>query len=148
MPDILHRFAIKASPADTYKALATSEGLAGWWTNQVEGGDTIGAPVKFRFADRGFIDMTVRELDPAKRVVWEVIDGPGEWIGTTIGFDLEQADDFTSVRFGHRGWASDTGFIGHCSMKWAMFMMSLKAFLETGRGAPFPNDVHISNMGD
>ncbi len=36
----------------------------------------------------------------------------------------------------------------HCSTKWAMFLMSLKAFVETGRGAPFPNDVHISNKGD
>ena len=36
----------------------------------------------------------------------------------------------------------------HCSTKWAMFLMSLKSLVETGTGAPFPNDVHISNKGD
>jgi hypothetical protein len=31
----------------------------------------------------------------------------------------------------------------HCSTKWGTFLMSLKSFVETGKGAAFPNDVHI-----
>ena len=33
----------------------------------------------------------------------------------------------------------------HCSTKWAIFLMSLKSLLETGKGAPHPNDVKIDN---
>ena len=33
--------------------------------------------------------MKVLELQPEKRVLWQVVDGPGEWIGTRIGFDLK-----------------------------------------------------------
>jgi uncharacterized protein YndB with AHSA1/START domain len=32
MFEILHRVGIKASPDKVYRALATPEGLAGWWT--------------------------------------------------------------------------------------------------------------------
>jgi hypothetical protein len=35
--------------------------------------------------------------------------------------------------------------MSHCSTKWATFLMSLKAFVETGTGAPHPHDVQISN---
>ena len=38
MPDILHRVGIKASPEEVYKALATRDGLAGWWTTNTKGG--------------------------------------------------------------------------------------------------------------
>ena len=33
----------------------------------------------------------------------------------------------------------------HCSTKWATFLMSLKSLVETGKGAPYPNDVLIDN---
>jgi hypothetical protein len=35
----------------------------------------------FRFGAGGF-DMEVLELDPTARVLWQVVDGPQEWIGT------------------------------------------------------------------
>ncbi len=35
--------------------------------------------------------------------------------------------------------------MSHCSTKWAIFLMSLKSLVETGRAAPYPNDVQISN---
>jgi hypothetical protein len=35
----------------------------------------------------------------------------------------------------------------HCSTKWATYLMSLKSLVETGQGAPNPNDSHISGDG-
>ncbi|MFA6115738.1 MAG: SRPBCC domain-containing protein [Sphingomonas sp.] len=148
MPDILHKVAIKASPIETYKALTTLDGLAGWWTNETTGDSATGGIIHFRFADRGFIDMKVLELDPGKRVLWEVVAGPDVWIGTKVSFDLAQDDDFTIILFKHQGWKEPSEFMHHCTTKWATFLMSLKASVETGTGAPFPNDVHISNKGD
>ena len=38
MVDILHRVGVKSdSPASVYEALATVEGLAGWWTDDTKG---------------------------------------------------------------------------------------------------------------
>lgn len=35
----------------------------------------------------------------------------------------------------------------HCSTKWAVYLMSLKALVETGKGNPNPHDPHISGDG-
>jgi hypothetical protein len=58
--------------------------------------------LQFRFGDGGF-DMKVLELKPAKRVLWQVVDGPEEWLGTKISFDLKQNGDWTVVLFKHEG---------------------------------------------
>jgi hypothetical protein len=36
-------------------------------------------------------------------------------------------------------------FMHHCSTKWAVFLMSLKSLVETGKGSPDPHDVKIDN---
>jgi hypothetical protein len=35
--------------------------------------------------------------------------------------------------------------MAHCSMKWAVFLMSLRDLVETGTGKPAPQDVKIDN---
>ena len=145
MVDILHRVGIKASQDEVYRALTTPEALAGWWTNDTSGDGTSGGVLAFRFGPVGGFDMKVLEAEPAERVVWEVIDGPEEWIGTKISWDLRTEGDFTIIMFSHEGWREPVEFMHHCSTKWATFLMSLKSLLETGTGAPAPNDVQISD---
>ena len=145
MPDILHRVGIKSSStADAYRALTTIEGLSGWWTQDTQGDSDIGGVAQFRFGTGGF-DMKVLELNPAKRVLWEVVDGPEEWIGTNISWDLEQDGEYTVILFKHQGWKEPVEFMHHCSTKWAVFLLSLKSLLETGNGSPAPNDTKIDN---
>ncbi len=148
MPDILHRIEIKSSPNDTYRALATREGLAGWWTTDTQGNCKVGGVIEFRFGTRGRIDMKVLELEAARRVLWQVVDGPKEWIGTKVSFDLKQDGDFTAILFKHQGWKEPVEFMHHCSSKWALFLMSMKSLVESGKGAPYPDDVHITGKGD
>ena len=145
MVDILHKVGIKSSPLRVYNALATREGLSGWWTKDTQWDGKVGSVISFRFGDRGFIDVKVVELDPAKRVLWQVVDGPADWIGTKISFDLVQDDDFTLVLFKHQGWKEPNEFMHHCSTKWGVFLLSLKSLLETGKGAPHPNDIKIDS---
>ena len=145
MPDILHKVGVRSSsPKDVYNALTTVEGLSRWWTTATEGESKIGDVLKFRFGNGGF-DMKVLELYPARRVLWQVVDGPDEWIGTKISFDLEQRGDWTIVLFKHAGWTEAVEFMHHCSTKWAIFLLSLKALLETGKGAPWPNEIKLDS---
>ena len=146
MPDIVHRVGIKsASPAATYKALTKANGLAGWWTEDVRGDEMVGGDLRFTFADKGFFLMRVLELVPGQLVRWQVVDGPAEWVGTEVRYELAQEADYTIVLFTHAGWAEAIPFMHHCSTKWAMFLMSLKSLVETGKGAAFPHDVKIDN---
>ena len=151
MVDILHRVGAQSTTTHmvttqkVYDALTTTEGLAGWWTEDTKGsGDVVGGVLAFRFPVGGF-DMEVVELRPNERVVWRVVDGPEEWVGTTIEWDLHHDGDYTIVLFAHRGWKEPVEFMHHCSTKWGSFLMSLKSLLETGEGAPAPRDVQISD---
>jgi uncharacterized protein YndB with AHSA1/START domain len=148
MVDILHRIGITAPPEDVYAALTTADGLASWWTEGMEGDGDAGGAFQVRFADApppaGF-DIKVLEALPTERVLWEVVHGPEEWIGTRIRFELKQEDGFTIVLFRHEDWREPVEFMNHCSTKWATFLMSLKRLVETGKGEPAPHDVKISN---
>lgn len=132
----------------TYEALATRDGLAGWWTADTQGDSAVGGVIHFRFGTRGSIAVKVLELEAEQRVLWQVVDGPAAWIGTTVRFELRREDDVTVLLFKHQGWKEPSEFMHHCSTKWALFAMSIKSLLETGRGAPYPNDVHVSGSGD
>lgn len=146
MADILHRIGIKTSSiSDVYQGLTSKKGLAGWWTNNTQGeGNQVGNIIEFRFGAGGF-DIKVAALNPLANVLWEVVDGPEEWVGTRINWDLKQEGDYVIVLFKHLDWKEPVEFMHHCSTKWAIFLMSLKALIETGKGTPDPDDVKIDN---
>ncbi len=152
MADILHRIGVQTStPEKVYDALTTVGGLAGWWTDDTKaadkgkGSDEVGGVVEFRFPPVGGFDMEVVEARPGEHLTWRVADGPDEWLGTTIDWELRQDGDYTIVLFKHEGWREPVEFMHHCSTKWGQFLMSLKALVETGEGAPAPRDVQISD---
>jgi uncharacterized protein YndB with AHSA1/START domain len=149
MVDILHKVGIKSSPVhEVYKALTTLEGLSAWWTSDTQGegqGDSnVGGVLLFRFGGGGF-DMRVLELDPDRRVLWKVVDGPQEWIGTKIDWELRQEGDWTIILFKHQGWKEPVEFMHHCGTKWGVFLLSLKSLLETGKGTPWPNEIKLDS---
>ncbi|MGA2056718.1 MAG: SRPBCC domain-containing protein [Bradyrhizobium sp.] len=145
MVDILHKVGIKSSSLDdVYQALTTIKGLSGWWTSDTRGESRAGGIIQFRFGAGGF-DMKVLELDSARRVEWLVVDGPQEWLGTKVIFELRQEADWTIVLFKHHGWKEPVEFMHHCSTKWAVFLLSLKSLLETGKGSPAPNEIKLDS---
>jgi uncharacterized protein YndB with AHSA1/START domain len=148
--DIIHRIGIKAPAAQVYNALTTLDGLAHWWTEEVSGDGRVGGKIEFRFRTKsgellGGMVMEVQELGENKAVRWRCIEGPQEWVGTEITFQLSEQDGQTIVLFGHRNWREAVEATYHCSMKWATFLLSLREYVETGTGKPSPNDMKIDN---
>ena len=150
MFNIVHRIGIKAPASKVYPALSTIEGLAGWWTRETTGQSKVGGSIAFTFrdkagAEKGRFEMEVLELSPGDKVRWRVKSGPAEWVGTEVSFALAEQDGTTIVLFGHRGWREEVEFMSHCSMKWAVFLLSLRDLVEKGAGQPSPDDVKIDN---
>jgi uncharacterized protein YndB with AHSA1/START domain len=150
MADIIHRIGIKASPKQVFKALSTIKGLANWWTQETEGEEQVGGKIEFTFRTpdgdiKGKMVMQVEQLDTDALVRWRCVDGPPEWIGTDLSFNLSEQDGQTIILFGHRKWPDAVAFMGHCSMKWAVFLLSLREYVETGKGRPSPGDLKIDN---
>lgn len=150
MVDIIHRIGIKSPAPQVYQALTSLQGLASWWTEEVTGSEQLGGIIEFYFRTQagdllGKMAMKVQTLDNSHAVSWRCVDGPAEWIGTDITFDLSEQDNQTILIFGHRHWREAVEFTAHCSMKWATFLLSLREYLETGKGQPSPGDLKIDN---
>jgi uncharacterized protein YndB with AHSA1/START domain len=150
MVDIIHRIGIKAPVAQVYNSITSLECLAQWWTEEVLGDGQVGGKIEFRFRSKagellGKMVMEVQELNDQKDVRWLCIEGPAEWVGTNITFQLSVQDNQTIVLFGHRNWREAVESTAHCSMKWATFLLSLREFVETGKGKPSPHDLKIDN---
>ena len=145
--NIRHEVGIKASPEAVYQALTDTKKLAGWWTSDTRGsGSKVGGVLEFWFGD--FCQkFEVVELQPDKLVRWKANrkEGIEEWSGTEVAFSLSADEKQCYVHFSHSGWRRDSGFLPHCSTKWAVFMLSLKDLLEKGKGQPAPNDVEINH---
>ena len=143
MGEINHRVGIAGSAGQIYAALTTDVGLSTWWTNDTSGAGAVGSVIEFRF-DGGGPDFEVIELVPDQLVRWRHSgEMPSDWMGTEISFRLTETDKQTVVNFCHGNWRETTEFLGHCSLKWAVFLLSLKQAIETGTGRPFPDDVRI-----
>lgn len=150
MADIIHRIGIRKSRKEVFHALSTIQGLAGWWTEETEGEEEVGGKIEFTFRTdtgevKGKMVMQVEKLDADVLVGWRCVDGPPEWIGTELTFDISEQDGQSIVLFGHRKWKEANDFMAHCSMKWAVFLLSLREYVETGKGRPSPKDVKIDN---
>ncbi len=142
MPDILHRVGVQASAEKVYQALSTLDGLSHWWIVGTTGDTKAGKTIHFKSEGGGF-DMKVLESKPGEVVKWSCVAGPDEWIGTELTFRLRKEADQTFVLFSHAGWREPVEFMHHCSTKWAVFLMSLKNWVERAEGRPHPYDVKI-----
>ena len=148
MADIIHRIGIRAPAAKVREAVATTRGVAGWWTRDATGSGAAGN-VNARFLRKdgkeiGQMDFEVSMPDDGE-VRWRFLSGPPEWIGTHATFQMAEEDDMTILVFGHRNWKEPVEFMAHCSLKWAVFLLSLRELVETGTGHPSPDDVKIDN---
>lgn len=148
MADIRHRVGISAPREQVYEALATREGLARWWTRDTAGDDSAGSKLEFFFGQpepAAIMEVTGRV--PGQRVAWRCVQGPDEWVGTTLTFDVSESGGETVVLFTHADWREPVEFMHHCSTKWAYYLLGMKAGLEGGSATPFPVDMAISSWG-
>jgi uncharacterized protein YndB with AHSA1/START domain len=143
MADILHLVNIAAPPEKIFAALTEQQGLAGWWTEHVAAEPKVGTVARFRFADHGGSDTKIAALQPHRLVHWRCVAhlSGEEWVGTELFFELVPGPDRTALRFSHRRWLEATDFLRYCSVRWALYLVSLKQLVESGQGKPWPHDI-------
>ena len=146
MANICLTFGTTTDATKILEALTTIDGLASWWTQETSGNTNEGETVTFSFGGNGGFDMRVIRNSPTQ-IHWECTKGPDDWLGTRIEFDVRPQETHNQVMFRHAGWSSENPFFYHCSTKWATFLLSLRDYLEEGKGRPFPDDIKIEATG-
>jgi uncharacterized protein YndB with AHSA1/START domain len=114
MADILHRLHVAAPPSEVFRALVEHDLLGRAWGH------------------------VVLHAEPGARLAWRCVDGPTEWLGTEITFELQPYGGGTIVRFGHRHWRAPTDTMAECATRWAHVLFQLKSWVET----PEADDLH------
>jgi uncharacterized protein YndB with AHSA1/START domain len=138
--EIRHRLGIKAAPAAIYDALTQTTKLAGWWIPDTRGRSEVGRTLEFWFGSEACQVMEVASLEPGRLVRWRATDGDlSDWAGTEVEFSLTGNGDGTTLDFRHSGYRGDVEAYPYYSTSWAVFLLSLKQFVEDGEGFPFPN---------
>lgn len=129
------QFDIDAEPDQVMTALTTANGVERWWSRPVEGspGDDGGTfrisfpnvPQPFEFA----VDRNDRSM------AWRTLSFPPWWAGTTIQWQVEEADEGPGSRlvFTHEGFAPDDSIIPVITPAWAQFIFGLKDAVEAER---------------
>jgi uncharacterized protein YndB with AHSA1/START domain len=142
MPSIHFRTTVGAPPDEVYTALATQDGLAGNWTDQLDVPEQPGGVARFGFGpdwDKT-LELRIDALEPGRLVQWTPVGGFPGWIGTSITWRLEPTEGGgTIMHFTHGGWpepAAD-GEMAMCGYTWAMIINRLAGQVARGERAPY-----------
>jgi uncharacterized protein YndB with AHSA1/START domain len=133
---------VKASAGPLFDALTTTSGLTAWWTRATGSGDA-GGELRFFFDPP---EPCVIHVDQATRptlVQWTVTicDFLPDWVGTRPTFTIEPVDgDESELQFRHHGLTSQLDCIDECTRGWDHFLVSLRDYVQVGRGMPRASD--------
>ncbi len=139
MTTILLRVPVDSDPKTVYEAVATTQGVNGWWSNHTQGPEGVGSTIKVGIPDAPMtFDFQVTEDVPQSTVQWRCLAGPPEWIGTDIRFIVQTDDDgHTSVLFSHDGWKTTEESFPFIAYSWAQILPRLKKLAEDGAPDPY-----------
>ncbi|HWG84417.1 MAG TPA: SRPBCC domain-containing protein [Deinococcales bacterium] len=138
--EIRHAVLVRASPERVYQALATAEGLDGWFTSGAAVDARAGGSITFRWRDWGPDRINgedggpVLEAEPGRRFVFQWCpDKNGE--PTTVEVDFQPVPEGTIVRLREHGYAeteSGRRRALECAAGWGEALTLLKFYVEHG----------------
>ncbi|MDQ2715312.1 MAG: SRPBCC domain-containing protein [Chloroflexota bacterium] len=140
MPDIVIERTIAATPESVFNALTQQDEIVRWWANEAQVKPEVGSLGEFRFRQpAGVLQFEVAELTTGEKVRWLSRQGPPQWAGTSVTWNLTPVQNGTRLLFTHAGFAQVDKAYEQVRGNWEYFLDSLKSYLETGKGTPgFP----------
>jgi hypothetical protein len=118
-----------------------------WWAKNFEGeSKRVNDVFTVRFASGDMYKIRIAEMDPSKRIVWQVIDSfqgwvknATEWKGTQIVWEIKQKEKNggVSIDMTHVGLVPEIECFNRCKMGWDYLTHeSLSKYLTEGKGLP------------
>lgn len=137
---IKHAILIRAEPEKVYDALATAEGLDGWFTEGSEVDARPGGHICFRWRNWGVDKVNTEATGPVvkadrpKRFVFQW-HGDNKEYYTTVDIKLEPTEEGTVVRLEEYGYQDTPGgrvSILDCATGWGEALTLVKFYVEHG----------------
>lgn len=133
MAHILIEVPMTTEPETVRSALDTSDGIAAFWTDDVDFPGGVGSQFRVGFQNAPLpFDLTVAE-STEETVRWTGGQFPPHWQGTEVTWTFTPASDGgTTVRLDHTGWSAEDGMFAFSTYVWADVLRRLKDFVENG----------------
>jgi len=132
------RFETKGAPDRVLRWLTSTDGIAGWWSDRVQGeAGATGARFQVSFPTSPVdFELEVRRSD-GEVVEWHVPENPPWWKGTTIRFEISPGDEGgSSLLFTHTGFEPGDPLIEVITPAWVRFLDNLVQVAESGIANP------------
>ena len=143
MPDIFHYFPIKAASQKVFQAISTPLGLDAWWTNRASGAPVEGAEYELGFGPEYDWRAVVSQYVPDTEFEFELTSAMDDWLGTRVGFTLDEQDGVTQVRFRHTGWPESNEHFRVSCYCWAAYLRLLRRYVELGEVVPYEDRLDV-----
>jgi uncharacterized protein YndB with AHSA1/START domain len=126
-----------AAPAeDLLAALRTPDGISSWWAPATGSADPAGTlDIASRSGSR-LLELLVAQAEGG-RIAWSVREATltPEWVGTTIVFEVEDADGGATLHFRHHGLTPRCECFDMCHKGWTNALDRLESYVATGKVA-------------
>jgi uncharacterized protein YndB with AHSA1/START domain len=132
MADIYHNFTINATPGKIFEAISRSKGLDNWWTKSSDVNPEPGGVYNLSFGPLYQWKAVVSKYTTDKVFELEITEADSDWLGTRVGFSLNDKGGITELCFYHTGWPQLNDHYKISSFCWAMYLRILKRFVEFG----------------
>jgi uncharacterized protein YndB with AHSA1/START domain len=137
MADIFHHFLIKASQQKVFQAVSAPENLDVWWTKRSSGKPAEGGEYELWFGSGYDWRAEVSRCVPDVEFELKMTRADKDWEGTRVGFELQEKEGVTEVRFHHLGWPDQNEHYRISCYCWAMYLRLLKRYIEHGEAIPY-----------
>ena len=138
MPHSIHHdLEIKESASKVFQAVSEPKHLVNWWPQKCSGILKENEEYNFFFTPEYDWYGKVLKCEKNKSFHIKMTKADIDWNPTSFGFDLEQKNDTTLVKFWHIGWPECNAHFRRSSFCWAMLLNGLKNYVERGIIIPF-----------
>jgi uncharacterized protein YndB with AHSA1/START domain len=143
MADIFSDVPIRATPESVFRAVSTPAGLDAWWTKTSAGTAASGAPFELGFGPGFDWRARVTKCVPHSAFELEMIQADPDWVGTRVGFLLEDQRSLTQVRFYHTGWPTVNEHWRTSCYCWPIYLRLLRRHLEHAEFVPYEERLDV-----
>jgi uncharacterized protein YndB with AHSA1/START domain len=137
MADIFHDFPIAVPARLVFPLVSTPQGLDCWWTKRASGQPGEGEEFELWFGPQYDWRAKVTRHSPDLAFELQLVRADPDWLGTRVGFELEDRGETTAVRFHHIGWPTANEHWRTSCYCWAMYLRILRRYLALGESVPY-----------
>src|SRR5664279_2388146 len=108
MADIFHSFPINAAVRDVFEGVSLPKGIDNWWTKTSAGTPLLDEVYALDFGPKYIWNGIVSKCVADREFELTITHADADWIGTQVGFSMQNKNNITAVEFYHKGWPENS----------------------------------------